>query len=81
MSDQLKRAFLACTRGDIAMLQKYVPSAVKVDEYIFQWMVASISCRHVAMLHIAAGCGQDECLSYLISQGANVNIPDLMVPF
>ena len=81
MSEQLKRAFLACTRGDVAMLKKYVPSKVNVNEHIFQWMVSSISSRHVSMLHVAAGCAQDDCLSYLISHGANVNATDLMVSF
>lgn len=34
MSENLRRAFLACTRGDVAVFQSLVPSVVSVHEAI-----------------------------------------------
>lgn len=85
MSDNIRRAFLACTRGDFAVLESLVPSKVNVNEAIFQfylfffiWSVSSVTCRHAQMLHIAAGCGKTNCISYLIHLGANPNAIDLL---
>lgn len=36
MSDELRRAFLACTRGDLAVLTSLVPGVVSVHDAIFQ---------------------------------------------
>lgn len=37
MSENIRRAFLACTRGDFAVLEDLVPSKVAVNEAIFQF--------------------------------------------
>lgn len=37
MSDNIRRAFLACTRGDFAVLESLVPSKVNINEAIFQF--------------------------------------------
>lgn len=87
MSENLRRAFLACTRGDFAVLESLVPSKVKVNEAIFQfyfnffvfiWSVSSVTCRHAQMIHIASGCGKTNCISYLLHLGADPNAIDLL---
>jgi ankyrin repeat protein len=90
MSDEIRRAFLACTRGDIGILASLVPSQVTPNQAVsfifsdlsvflsFPWSVSGVTCRHVTMLHIASGCSQLECMSYLLHKGALVNSIDLM---
>jgi hypothetical protein len=40
---------------------------------IFQWAVAGVTCRHVALLHVAAGCCQPECIDHLIHSAGELN--------
>ena len=39
MADQVRRSFLACTRGDIAVLSSIVPDYVNPNEHIFQFII------------------------------------------
>lgn len=91
MSDDLRLAFLACTRGDFAVLERLVPAKVNVNDavflyftdisvyFLFTWAVSAVSCRHVTMLHIAAGCGQCGCIEYLLHNKADPNMRDLVI--
>ena len=78
MSEEQRKAFLACTRGDLAILQSLVPSKVDVNSAIFQWQVSGINCRHLTLLHVAAGCSQTGVIPYLLINQANPNQIDLL---